>query len=94
MRVQQLQIGPSVRAVKPDAAVADGQLSLELSLGGTLQQPQGKGSLQLTSLTYQGRTLGEMRATLELANQTARTDLRWRPQGHERPQLAPRCRSK
>ena len=47
--VQQLQIGPSVRAVKPDAAVADGQLSLELSLGGTLQQPQGKGSLQLTS---------------------------------------------
>ena len=40
--VQQLQIGPSVRAVKPDAAVADGQLSLELSLGGTLQQPQGK----------------------------------------------------
>ena len=38
----QLQIGPSVRAVKPDAPVADGQLSLELSLGGTLQQPQGK----------------------------------------------------
>ena len=70
VRVQQLQIGPSVRAVKPDAAVADGQLSLELSLGGTLQQPQGKGSLQLTSLTWQGRTLGEMRAALELADQT------------------------
>ncbi len=83
VRVQQLQIGPSVRAVKPDAAVADGQLSLELSLGGTLQQPQGKGSLQLTSLTYQGRALGEMRATLELANQTARTDLRWRAQERE-----------
>jgi autotransporter translocation and assembly factor TamB len=83
VRVQQLQIGPSVRAVKPDAAVADGQLSLELSLGGTLQQPQGKGSLQLTSLTYQGHTLGEMRAALELANQTARTDLRWRLQGRE-----------
>jgi autotransporter translocation and assembly factor TamB len=83
VRVQQLQIGPSVRAVRPDAAVADGQLSLELSLGGTLQQPQGKGSLQLTSLTYQGRTLGEMRAALELANQNARTDLRWRAQGRE-----------
>jgi autotransporter translocation and assembly factor TamB len=83
VQVQQLQIGPSVRAVKPDAAVADGQLSLELSLGGTLQQPQGKGSLQLTSLTYQGRTLGEMRAALELANQAARTDLRWRVQGRE-----------
>jgi autotransporter translocation and assembly factor TamB len=83
VRVQQLQIGPSVRAVKPDAAVADGQLSLELSLGGTLQQPQGKGSLQLTSLTYQGHTLGEMHAALELANQTARTDLHWRAQGRE-----------
>jgi translocation and assembly module TamB len=83
VRVQQLQIGPSVRAVKPDAAVADGQLSLELSLRGTLQQPQGKGSLQLTSLTAQGRTLGEMHAALELANQTARTDLHWRAQGRE-----------
>jgi autotransporter translocation and assembly factor TamB len=83
VRVQQLQIGPSVRAVRPDAAVADGQLALELSLGGTLQQPQGKGSLQLTSLTYQERSLGEMRAALELANQTARTDLRWHAQGRE-----------
>ena len=62
VRVQQLQIGPSVRAVSPDAAVPEGQLALELSLGGTLQQPQGKGALQLTSLTWQGRTLGEMRA--------------------------------
>jgi len=44
---------------------------------------RGKGSLQLTSLTYQGRALGEMRATLELANQTARTDLRWRAQERE-----------
>jgi autotransporter translocation and assembly factor TamB len=83
VRVQQLQIGPSVRALRPDAAVADGQLALELSLGGTLQQPQGQGALQLTSLTYQGRTLGEMRASVELANQTARTDLRWRAQGRE-----------
>jgi autotransporter translocation and assembly factor TamB len=83
VRVQQLQIGPSVRAVKPDAAVPDGQLSLELSLGGTVQQPQGKGSLQLTSLTYQGHTLGEMRAALQLANQTAQTDLHWRSQGRE-----------
>jgi autotransporter translocation and assembly factor TamB len=83
VRVQQLQIGPSVRALRPDAAVPDGQLALELSLGGTLQQPQGKGALQLTSLTYQGRTLGEMRATVELANQNARTDLRWRVQGRD-----------
>jgi autotransporter translocation and assembly factor TamB len=83
VRVQQLQIGPNVRAVKPDAAVPEGQLSLDLSLGGTLQQPQGKGSLQLTSLAWQERPLGEMRAAVELANQSARTDLHWRLQGRE-----------
>ena len=83
VRLQQLQIGPSVRALRPDTVVPDGQLSLELSLGGTLQQPQGKGALQLTSLTYQGRALGEVRTTVELANQNARTDLRWRLQGRE-----------
>ena len=38
VRVQQLQIGPSVRALRPDAAVPDGQLALELSLGGTHQR--------------------------------------------------------
>jgi autotransporter translocation and assembly factor TamB len=52
--VQQLQIGPSVRAVKPDAAVADGQLSLELSQ--VRPTASGKGSLQLTSLTIRGAT--------------------------------------
>jgi translocation and assembly module TamB len=83
VRVQQVQIGPSIRALRPDAAVPDGQLSLELNLAGTVQQPQGKGTLQITSLAWEGRTLGEMRATLELANQNARTDLRWRTQGRE-----------
>jgi autotransporter translocation and assembly factor TamB len=87
VRVQQLQIGPTVRAVSPDAAVPEGQLSLDLTLVGTLQQPQGKGTLQLTSLAWQGRTLGEMRAGLELAGQRARTDLRWDLQGHEMLQV-------
>jgi autotransporter translocation and assembly factor TamB len=83
VRVQQLQIGPSARAVIPHTAIPDGQLSLTLTLTGTLQQPQGRGTLQLTSLAWQGQSLGEMAATLELANQTARTDLRWRAQGRE-----------
>jgi autotransporter translocation and assembly factor TamB len=56
---------------------------VDLTLGGTLQQPQGKGTLQLTSLAWQGRTLGEMRAALELADRRARTDLRWNIQGRE-----------
>jgi autotransporter translocation and assembly factor TamB len=87
VRVQQLQIGPTVRAVSPNTAVPEGQLSLDLTLAGTLQQPQAKGTLQLTALAWQGRTLGEMRAALELADQRARTDLRWNIQGREMLQV-------
>ena len=83
VRVQQVQIGPNVRAVMPNTSVPEGQLSLNMALAGTLQQPQGKGTLQLTSLAWQERNLGEMRATVELANQTARTDLHWSAQGRE-----------
>ena len=83
VRVQQVQIGPNVRAVMPDTSVPEGRLSLDMTLAGTIQQPQGKGSLQLTSLAWQERDLGEMRATVELANQTARTDLRWSARGRE-----------
>lgn len=83
VRVQRLQIAPNVRAVRPDTDVPDGQLSLDLTLGGTLQQPHGQGTLQLTSLVWQEQPLGEMRAAVELADQTVRTDLRWRLQGRE-----------
>ena len=87
VRVQQLQIGPTVRAVSPQTAVPEGQLSLDLTLGGTLQQPQGQGTLQLTSLAWQGRPLGEIRTALELADRRARTDLRWNIQGREMLQV-------
>jgi translocation and assembly module TamB len=83
VQVQQLQIGPGVKAVMPEAAVPEGQLSLDLTLTGSRQRPQGKASLELTSLAWQGRALGEMRAAVELADQSARTDLRWRVQGRE-----------
>ena len=83
VRVQQVQIGPNVRAVMPNTSVPEGQLSLDMALAGTLQQPQGKGTLKLTSLAWQERNLGEMRATVELANQTAHTDLRWSAQGRD-----------
>jgi len=83
VHVQQLQIGPTIRAVRPNTAVPEGQLSLDLTLGGTLQQPRGQGTLQLTSLTWQERALGEIRAELGLADQRARTDLRWNLKGRE-----------
>ncbi|HSF33421.1 MAG TPA: translocation/assembly module TamB domain-containing protein [Candidatus Tectomicrobia bacterium] len=83
VQVQQLQIGPSVRAVMPEATVPEGQLSLDLTFTGTLQRPEGKGSLRLTSLAWQERALGEVRAAVELTDQQARTDLRWYAQGRE-----------
>jgi autotransporter translocation and assembly factor TamB len=87
VRVQQVQIGPTVRMVSPQAAVPEGQLGLDLSLSGTLQQPQGQGSLQLTSLAWQERKLGEVRASVTLAEQRASTDLHWTLQGREMLQV-------
>src|SRR5262249_42641390 len=78
---------PTVHAVSPNTAVPEGQLSLDLTLGGTLQQPRGKGTLQLTSLAWQGHTLGEMHAALELADRRAHTDLHWNIQGREMLQV-------
>jgi autotransporter translocation and assembly factor TamB len=83
VQVQELQIRPTVQIFSPQSDIPDGRLSLNLTLAGTLQQPQMQGELQLTALQWQGRKLGEARATVGLNGTTARTDVRWQEQGRE-----------
>jgi autotransporter translocation and assembly factor TamB len=77
MQIQQLQVQPTVQALSPGTMLPDGQLFLDVTLHGTLEQPRLDGSLQLTSLQWQGNKLGNIQAQLGLANNIARTDLRW-----------------
>jgi translocation and assembly module TamB len=83
VRVQQRHVQSTVRAVVPDAAVPDGRLDLDLTLQGTVAQPQLEGAMALTSVRWQKQSLGEVRATFGLAAQTVRLDLRWDDQGTE-----------
>src|SRR5207247_10603889 len=87
VEVQRLQIGQAMQAAAPNMAAPEGQLSLDLTVGGTLQQPQAQGKLQLTALAWQKRDLGEMRGTMDLAHATLRTDFRWQYQQRELFQL-------
>jgi autotransporter translocation and assembly factor TamB len=88
VQVQRLQIGQTMQVAAPNMAALEGQLSLDLTVGGTLRQPQAQGKLQLTSLAWQKRDLGEMRGTIDLANATLRPDFRWQYQQRELFQLS------
>jgi autotransporter translocation and assembly factor TamB len=87
VQVQELQIRPTVQIFSPQSDIPDGRLGLNLTLAGTLQQPQLQGELQLTALQWQKRQLGEVRATVGLHGTTVRTDVRWQEQGRELLQI-------
>jgi translocation and assembly module TamB len=82
-QIRQLQVQPTVHVVAPDAAVPDGRLTLDLTVAGTLQQPQLQGQLQLTALQWQKQQLGDIRASIGLTGETLKTDLHWQDQGGE-----------
>ncbi len=88
VHIAQVQIQPAVRALVPNATPPAGLINLDLTLGGTLQQPQMQGELRMTSLAWQNRALGEVRATIALQGKTLRTDLRWRDQTREIMQVS------
>ncbi len=81
--LQHLHIRPNILALAPNAAAPDGDVQLDLTLSGTLQQPEANGALQLAALQWQKQSLGDVHATLGFANDTLRTDLSWRDQQAE-----------
>jgi translocation and assembly module TamB len=83
VRLQKVQIQPTVHAVAPTIATPDGQLALDLTLKGTLKQPHLEGNLALTALQWRQHSLGEVRAVIGLTEQILRTDLRWQDQSSE-----------
>ena len=77
IRIQQLRLQPNIQAVAPDAAAPDGQLSLNMDLNGTLERPEVAGTLQLDALQWQENSLGNIKAKIDLADNTLQSDLRW-----------------
>jgi autotransporter translocation and assembly factor TamB len=88
VHVQRLQIGPLLRLAAPSLPPIAGQIALDAIAGGTLQRPQAQGQLQLSALTAQKRTLGEIGARFALADRRVRTDLRWQHQDRDLLQVA------
>jgi translocation and assembly module TamB len=77
IQIHQLRLQPNIQAVAPTAAVPDGQLSLYMALGGTLERPKVEGTLQLDALQWQENPLGNIEIQISLANHTLQSDLRW-----------------
>ena len=83
IRIHQLRLQPNIQAVAPNAAVPDGQLSVNMELGGTLERPEVDGTLQLDALRWQENPLGNIQAKIGLVNNTLQSDLRWLDQQAE-----------
>src|SRR5262249_32671700 len=83
VRVQHLQILPSMRIVVPDVSEVDGEVTLHLSLHGTLDQPQGEGELHITALRWQQYQLGEVHSQVQINSTGVGIDLRWLDQKQE-----------
>jgi autotransporter translocation and assembly factor TamB len=82
-QIQRVQVQPIVHTIAPNAAIPDGQLHIDLTLRGTLQQPQLDGKLALTSVRWQKREVGDIHVLLATAGATLRTELRWHDQTQE-----------
>jgi autotransporter translocation and assembly factor TamB len=83
IRINQLHLPPNVQAFAPEAEVPDGYVQLDMQLKGTMQNLGAEGVLQLTDLSWQQHSLGELEAQIDVAQKTLTTDVRWRDEQTE-----------
>lgn len=83
VHAQQVQIGPILKAAALDQVALNGQLGLDLTVRGTLSNPQAQSHLQVTGLQWRTENLGELRAEIGVKDDIARTHLSWEHRGRE-----------
>lgn len=83
VNITRLQIQSTAQAFAPEANLPSGELTLALQVAGTLQEPQATGTLQLSSLTWQKQTLGDIRSELTSDGKALQIDLRWQDRQQE-----------
>ncbi|HEY7496713.1 MAG TPA: hypothetical protein VIH59_37115, partial [Candidatus Tectomicrobia bacterium] len=82
-QMQRVQVQPIVHAIIPNVAIPDGQLTVALTLHGTLQQPRLDGQLDLAAVHWQKQELGDIHVLLSTNGETLHTELRWHDQKQE-----------
>ena len=83
LHVRHLQLLSPMQIMAPHAGVVDGEVTLHLSLRGTLAQLQGEGELHLLSLRWQQHDVGEVHGQVRIKGSRAGVDLRWRDHKQE-----------
>ncbi|HEY7709691.1 MAG TPA: AsmA family protein, partial [Candidatus Entotheonella sp.] len=83
VHAQQVQIGPILKAAALDQVALNGQLGLDLTVRGTLSNPQAQSQLRIAGLQWRSENLGELRAQIGLKDEIVRTHLNWDHRGRE-----------
>ena len=76
LSLNQVDIEPWLQTFLP-AVPAAGRLNLHLTAKGSLEHPEATGVLQLSGLTWNDQTLGDLRLDLGLADDTVNNHLQW-----------------
>ncbi|MGF1613937.1 MAG: translocation/assembly module TamB domain-containing protein [Gammaproteobacteria bacterium] len=77
LRIEDLQIKPTVIAFAPSAPAPDGRLSLNLDVNGTIQQPQLKATLQVDGLQWTEQPVGNVHADIALSDAVWHAKAHW-----------------
>ncbi|MDH3604364.1 MAG: hypothetical protein OEU26_32565, partial [Candidatus Tectomicrobia bacterium] len=83
VHAQQVQIGPILKAAALDNAALNGQVGLDLTVSGTLANPQAQSDLRVSGLQWRTENLGELRAQIGMQDEIVRTQLNWEHRGRE-----------
>jgi autotransporter translocation and assembly factor TamB len=81
VHAQQVQIGPIFKAAALDHIALNGQLGLDLTVSGTLSNPQAQSQLRVAGLQWGTENLGELRAEIGVKDEIVRTHLSWEHRG-------------
>jgi autotransporter translocation and assembly factor TamB len=83
VHAQQVQVGPILKAAAWDHVALNGQLGLDLTVRGTLSNPQAQSQLRVDGLQWRTEPLGELRAEIGVQDEIVHTHLNWEHRGRE-----------
>jgi translocation and assembly module TamB len=88
IQLQRLQLQSVLDVLAPDLPLPAGQGEVDVTVRGTLRQPQITGSVALTALHWQGQEFGALHARFDSVADTLYTEIHWRDQARELLQVA------
>jgi autotransporter translocation and assembly factor TamB len=83
VHAEQVQIGRILKAAALDNTALDGQVGFDLTVRGTLANPQAQSDVRISGLRWRTENLGELQAQIGLQDEIVRTQLQWEHRGRE-----------